>query len=397
MSEIKLNSKVSMDLEKLIDTRLLVQANSGGGKSWLLRRILEQSHGKVQQIVIDLEGEFSTLREKYDYILASKEGDIPAEPRSAALLARKILELNVSTIVDLYELSHYDRKHFVRLFLDALINAPKKLWHPALVVVDEAHVFCMSEDTEILTQKGWKGIDEVKTGEWAIAYDPDSDTCSIKPVERVIKKTHSGDMFHLKNQDGLDCLVTPNHRVVCKTRTTTKKRKYKYSDWKFVSADKLPTGIKIPTPRPVKDMYELDISHSVLRILGWIVTDGNEKKKGGYLEISQATSNPNKPRLFSQMKEYIKDNFPQSSIYLRKARKGHKESAIFYLGVSATKFLRKWLGEDIHRIPRRILIPIILFVHWCEASWSILSELKDNLILTFLSPLPVYCMLFLYR
>lgn len=131
-----------MNLEKLIDTRLLVQANSGGGKSWLLRRILEQSHGKVHQIVIDLEGEFSTLREKYDYILASKEGDIPAEPRSAELLARKILELNVSTIVDLYELNHYDRKHFVKLFLDALVNAPKKLWHPALVVVDEAHVFC---------------------------------------------------------------------------------------------------------------------------------------------------------------------------------------------------------------------------------------------------------------
>jgi hypothetical protein len=30
----------------------------------------------------------------------------------------------------------------VRLFLEALVNAPKKLWHPALVVVDEAHVFC---------------------------------------------------------------------------------------------------------------------------------------------------------------------------------------------------------------------------------------------------------------
>src|SRR5689334_16314253 len=32
-----------------LDTRLLIQANSGGGKSWLIRRLLEQSHGKVQQ------------------------------------------------------------------------------------------------------------------------------------------------------------------------------------------------------------------------------------------------------------------------------------------------------------------------------------------------------------
>src|SRR3989454_10288624 len=99
---IYLNESVGIDLPSLLDTRLLVQANSGGGKSWLLRRILEQSHGKVQQIVIDLEGEFSTLREKYDYVLAGKEGDTPADPKSASLLARKLLELNVSAIIDLY-------------------------------------------------------------------------------------------------------------------------------------------------------------------------------------------------------------------------------------------------------------------------------------------------------
>src|SRR5438067_3009783 len=98
---ISLNQSKSIDLPTLLDTRLLVQANSGGGKSWLLRRILEQSHGKVQQIVIDLEGEFATLREKYDYVLAGKEGDTPTDPRSADLLAKKILELQVSAIIDL--------------------------------------------------------------------------------------------------------------------------------------------------------------------------------------------------------------------------------------------------------------------------------------------------------
>jgi DNA helicase HerA-like ATPase len=91
-STIYLSQSVSIDLPTLLDTRLLVQANSGGGKSWLLRRLLEQSHGKVQQIVIDLEGEFATLREQYDYVLAGKEGDTPADPRSAGLLAKRLLE-----------------------------------------------------------------------------------------------------------------------------------------------------------------------------------------------------------------------------------------------------------------------------------------------------------------
>ncbi len=141
MAKISLSNQTTIDLPTLIDTRLLIQANSGGGKSWLIRRLLEQSHGKVQQIVIDLEGEFSTLREKFDYILAGKNGDTPAEPHSASLLGRRLLELNVSAIIDLYELPQYERKRFVKLFLEALVNAPKHLWHPVLVVIDEAHVF----------------------------------------------------------------------------------------------------------------------------------------------------------------------------------------------------------------------------------------------------------------
>ena len=133
---------VELDLQRLIATRLLIQANAGGGKSWLIRRLLEQSHGKVQQIVIDLEGEFSTLREKYDYLLVGKDGEIPANIQTAELLSRKLLMLNVSTIIDLSELKHHERITFVKRFLDSLVNAPRELWHPCLIVIDEAHQFC---------------------------------------------------------------------------------------------------------------------------------------------------------------------------------------------------------------------------------------------------------------
>lgn len=62
MTNISLGSN-SIDLERLIESKLLIQANSGGGKSWTIRRLLEQSNGKVQQIVLDIEGEFGSLRE----------------------------------------------------------------------------------------------------------------------------------------------------------------------------------------------------------------------------------------------------------------------------------------------------------------------------------------------
>lgn len=137
------NQKVGLDVAHLVETRLLITANSGAGKSWALRRLLERSHGHVQQIVLDMEGEFGTLRERFpEYILCGKGGDVPADPKSASLLAKKLLELRVSAICDVYELKAHERIQFVRLFLESLIAAPKALWHPVLVVVDEAHHFC---------------------------------------------------------------------------------------------------------------------------------------------------------------------------------------------------------------------------------------------------------------
>lgn len=131
------------DLDVLVDTRLLIQANSGAGKSWCIRRILEQTFGHVQHLVIDPEGEFASLRERFDYVLAAKSGgDTAADPRSAKLLAHRLLELRASAILDLYELKAHERVRFVRQFLEALVDAPKALWHPVLVVVDEAHVYC---------------------------------------------------------------------------------------------------------------------------------------------------------------------------------------------------------------------------------------------------------------
>jgi len=133
---------LEIDLTTLIDTRLLIQSNSGGGKSYCIRKLLEETHGKVQQIVLDLEGEFHTLREKYDYVLIGKDGDVNINIKMAEMLARRLLELNVSAIVDLSELKHHERILFVKRFLDSMINSPKKLWHPVLVIIDEAHVLC---------------------------------------------------------------------------------------------------------------------------------------------------------------------------------------------------------------------------------------------------------------
>lgn len=136
----------TIDPDRLLTTRVLAQANSGGGKSFLVRKIVEMMNGHAQQIILDIEDDFSSLREKHDFILAGSGGDISVDPRSAELFAHKILELRADVIINLYELKPHDRIRYVKLFFQAMIDAPKSLWHPALVVLDEAQIFAPEKE-----------------------------------------------------------------------------------------------------------------------------------------------------------------------------------------------------------------------------------------------------------
>lgn len=136
------NKKIEIDLPTFIDSRALICANSGGGKSYAVRKLLEEAHGKVMSIVLDIEGEFKTLREKFpDFLLIGDNGDVPLSMDSAGLLPMKLMELNVSTIVDISDLKRNERVKYVKIFLEALMELPRKggYWKPCLIVLDEIH------------------------------------------------------------------------------------------------------------------------------------------------------------------------------------------------------------------------------------------------------------------
>ena len=73
MGTVQGGQPAKLDIEELLATRLLVQGNSGSGKSHLLRRLLEQSAQWVQQVIIDPEGDFVTLSDKYGHVVVDGE------------------------------------------------------------------------------------------------------------------------------------------------------------------------------------------------------------------------------------------------------------------------------------------------------------------------------------
>ena len=136
----------TLDLEELLATRLLVQGNSGSGKSHLLRRLLEQSAPWVQQTVIDPEGDFVTLGERFGHLVIDAEAH---SEQGLELAGERARIHRVSTVLNLEGLDAEGQLRRAAAFLDGLFQVGREHWYPMLVVVDEAQLFAPAVAGEV--------------------------------------------------------------------------------------------------------------------------------------------------------------------------------------------------------------------------------------------------------
>jgi len=146
MGQTTAGAAVTLDLEELLATRLLVQGNSGSGKSHLLRRLLEQSAPWVQQTIIDPEGDFVALAERFGHLVIDAEEHTERGLQVAGERARMH---RVSTVLNLEGLDAEHQMRRAAAFLGGLFDAPRDHWYPMLVVVDEAQLFAPAVAGEV--------------------------------------------------------------------------------------------------------------------------------------------------------------------------------------------------------------------------------------------------------
>lgn len=139
-------SPATLDLEELLATRLLVQGNSGSGKSHLLRRLMEQSAAWVQQAVIDPEGDFVSLAEKFGHLVIDAAAQTE---RGLQAAAERMREHRVSVVLNLEGLDAEGQMRQAAVFLNGMFEVERDLWSPVLVVVDEAQIFAPAAATEV--------------------------------------------------------------------------------------------------------------------------------------------------------------------------------------------------------------------------------------------------------
>lgn len=137
--------------EHLISQPLAVLGVRYAGKSYLVGKITEGlSEVKQPFIVIDREGEYWTLRERYPVLVAAVgkphgrpqgyRADIELSPSSTGALAFRAVEKGYSLVLDLKNATMRETYESLGYFLEAVYNAESLYNRPLVLVMEEAQV-----------------------------------------------------------------------------------------------------------------------------------------------------------------------------------------------------------------------------------------------------------------
>ncbi len=133
--------EISVNAQELVTGRTCVIAQSGAGKSWTLAVLCEQFlKNNVPFCVIDTEGEYNSLRQKFKILwVGGKKSDIELEKIDLRKLAMKIVDENIPVILDVSDTM--DERRFVAEFTKNLYEVEDHLRKPYLLIIEEADKF----------------------------------------------------------------------------------------------------------------------------------------------------------------------------------------------------------------------------------------------------------------
>lgn len=134
------NEPFCLSIESVVAGRTFLASITRGGKSWLGRKIVEDCFGHAGIIIIDPEGEYSSLLEKFAFLIIGR--DIPLQLETAEFMAEEILKSKTSVIIDLSMVEDDEfGKEYVNKFLRRFFFLETTARQPYVVFVEEAEDF----------------------------------------------------------------------------------------------------------------------------------------------------------------------------------------------------------------------------------------------------------------
>jgi len=138
---LKIAKNFDVDAQELVTGRTCVIAQSGAGKSYLIAVLCEHLlKNNVAFCIIDTEGEYFSLKEKFEILWVGGEGsDLDINNLNYGELARKVIKENIPMIFDVSDMM--DERKAVAEFVKALYDADTELRSPFLLIIEEADKF----------------------------------------------------------------------------------------------------------------------------------------------------------------------------------------------------------------------------------------------------------------
>ena len=138
--------------------------------------------------------------------------------------------------------------------------------------------YCVDEQTEMLTKRGWLKWNEVTTDDIALSCDPETMQMKWSPIHEIYRAPFAGNMFHLTG-NGLDALVTPRHKFLTQRGSLYVER--------LLQKDNI-----VLMGRAMADPPVQKYSNAFVKLVGWAVTEGHYVygKHNNAVRISQKKS-----------------------------------------------------------------------------------------------------------
>jgi len=192
------------------------------------------------------------------------------------------------------------------------VNPNLNLYDHILQTLDSASqraTACYSEDTQTLTENGWKYYWEIDKEKIA-TYNPQTKKIEYhKPLKKLVYK-YEGEMYHYYRAKGVDLMVTPEHRIWHRTDSGNGV----VGNWSLIPANKIKsqriefavTADWDGVEREYMEIKEIPYQNQTqynsgdykfklddwVEFLGYIVSEGYigalEKNRGGYfIQVTQ--------------------------------------------------------------------------------------------------------------
>lgn len=213
-------------------------------------------------------------------------------------------------------------------------------------IISQAH-HCYSEDTDVLTQDGWKNWSEVSMDDKFATLNPDGEIEYHYPTE-IIDESYSGDMVEYVGK-GANLMVTPNHKMLaCLTTTLAGRKKNEFS---LIPADQL-VGVS-HAMRKDGDFTGGDgvLGESLAWMFGFFAGDGSIMPKYD----NQIVFHLSKQRKISRLTEVVSDLGWEMTISPEKGREGTAHYAVS-IPKHLVETFREFYSEDGQKqIPKEII------------------------------------------